>query len=108
MHQGRPDRQPATGVKPGRIAPSSPGASPPTTSPPGAVLDNPSHCIDNVTINPTVDQVLKQTDVGNGLHQWATNGGVIRVTRDELRPALEAAYDETMPNWPAMVEIEDA
>lgn len=24
----------------------------------------------------------------------------------ELRPALEAAYDPTMPDWPAMVEID--
>lgn len=27
---------------------------------------------------------------------------------DELRPALEAAYDPNMPDWPAMVEIVDA
>jgi hypothetical protein len=28
------------------------------------------------------------------------------VAADVLRPALEAAYDPTMPNWTAMVEID--
>jgi hypothetical protein len=37
-----------------------------------------------------------------------TDAAVIRVTCDELRKALEDAYDPTMPNWPAMVEIDHA
>ena len=57
---------------------------------------------------PTVDDVLARTHQYWDLHEWGTDGGVIRVTRAELRPALEAAYDPTMPDWPAMVEIEDA
>jgi hypothetical protein len=37
---------------------------------------------------------------------WGVNGGEIMVPAGELRTALEAAYDPTMPNWPGMVEIE--
>jgi hypothetical protein len=57
---------------------------------------------------PTIDDVLARTHLGGHFHEWGADGGVIRVTRAELRPALEAAYDPTMPNWPAMVEIDDA
>ena len=48
------------------------------------------------------------THIWNNIHRWPAEGGAIEITTAELRPALEAAYDPTMPNWPAMVEIEDA
>jgi hypothetical protein len=64
------------------------------------------NCIPAFT--PTVDDVLARTHIGGHFHEWGADGGVIRVTRDELRPALDAAYDPTMPNWPSMVEIDDA
>ena len=54
---------------------------------------------------PTVDEVLDRTHLGGHFHEWGADGGVIRVTRDELRQALEDAYDPTMPDWPSMVEI---
>lgn len=57
---------------------------------------------------PTVDDVLTRTHIGGQLHEWNADGGVIRVTRAELRQALEDAYDPTMPDWPAMVELADA
>lgn len=58
---------------------------------------------------PTIDDVLASTNRGDGFHEWNTDDDkAIHVTRDELRPALEAAYDPTMPSWPAMVEIDDA
>jgi hypothetical protein len=57
---------------------------------------------------PTVDDLLSRTHIGFGLHEWSTDADVFRLTRDELRQALEDAYDPLMPNWPAMVEIEDA
>jgi hypothetical protein len=63
---------------------------------------------------PTVDDLLRQTwndtlwGTGESLHWWRTEGGVIEVTDTKLRPALEAAYDPLMPNWPAMVEVDDA
>ena len=56
---------------------------------------------------PTVADLLKQTAIGNGLHRWSCEGGSIEVPADELRQALEEAYDPTMPSWPAMVEIAD-
>jgi len=60
------------------------------------------------TPTPTVDDVLARTHIGGHFHEWSADGGVIRVTRDELRQALEDAYDPDMPNWPAMVEIDHA
>jgi hypothetical protein len=57
---------------------------------------------------PTVDDVLASTHLGHHHHRWSADGGVVRVTRAQLRQALEAAYDPSMPNWPAMVEIDDA
>ena len=56
----------------------------------------------------TVTDLLQSTDIGSCLHRWRTEGGAITITRDKLRQALEDAYDPTMPNWPAMVEIDDA
>jgi len=57
---------------------------------------------------PTVTDLLESTDIGSCLHRWRTNGGTITVSRDTLRQAFEDAYDPAMPNWPAMVEIDDA
>ena len=57
---------------------------------------------------PTVESMLDATLVSNGIHRWPTEGGEITIATAELRQALDAAYDETMPNWPAMVEIDDA
>jgi hypothetical protein len=59
-------------------------------------------------IVPTVTDLLQSTDIGSCLHRWRTEGGAITVDRATLRQALEDAYDPTMPNWPAMVEIDDA
>jgi hypothetical protein len=58
-----------------------------------------------VTI-PTVDDVLTSTAIGGGFHDWAVQGGTIRLPEALLRPVLEAAYDPTMPDWPALVEID--
>ena len=60
------------------------------------------------TTPPTVADVLARTHVGGDWHEWNADGGTIRLTHAELRPALEAAYDPSMPDWPAMVEIADA
>ena len=67
---------------------------------------------------PTVDDVLARCErrgwadlrglgfVQARLLAWGVNGGEIMVPASELRTALEAAYDPSMPDWPAMVEIE--
>ena len=57
---------------------------------------------------PTVAHMLDATRISHRVHRWPTEGGSIEVAADVLRPALEAAYDPTMVNWPAMVEIGDA
>jgi hypothetical protein len=71
---------------------------------------------------PTVDEVLARCEhrgwaILGGLAfepgqekllAWGVNGGEIMMPVSELRTALEKAYDPTMPNWPAMVEIDDA
>ncbi|MEB3317169.1 MAG: hypothetical protein VKO39_03390 [Cyanobacteriota bacterium] len=58
------------------------------------------------TIIPTVEDVLTIAHVCNDSYQWRVDGGIVTLTRDQLLPALEAAYDPTMENWPSMVEIE--
>jgi|688.fasta_scaffold05431_11 hypothetical protein len=55
---------------------------------------------------PTVDEILESTAVGNGFHDWGVEGGTVRVSRAQLLPALEAAYDPSMPDWPVMVDID--
>ena len=57
---------------------------------------------------PTVDDLLASTRIWKNVHRWPVEGGAIEITTAELRQALEDAYDPTMPNWSAMVEIEDA
>lgn len=54
----------------------------------------------------TVDELMEATAVGGGFHDWATDGAVVRVTAEQLRPALEAAYDSTMPNWASLVDFD--
>ena len=62
---------------------------------------------------PTVDEVLARCELRGWLGEeqlvgWDDDGGEIMVPVRKLQAALEAAYDPTMPNWPAMVEIDDA
>ena len=64
------------------------------------------NCIPAFT--PTVESMLDATLISNGIHRWPTEGGEIQIATADLRQALKAAYDPTMYNWPAMVEIEDA
>lgn len=56
---------------------------------------------------PTVDDLLQSTNAGCGWHDWPLEGGTIRISEGRLRKALEAAFDPSMHDWPAMVEIED-
>jgi hypothetical protein len=65
-----------------------------------------AHITEMDEIIPTVDDILNQTAVGCGWHDWPTEGGTIRVSTEQLRPALEAAYDCTTAAWPSMVEID--
>ena len=55
---------------------------------------------------PTIADLLKSTDIGNGLHRWRVEGGAITVTQAELTLALKEAYDPFMADWPATVDIE--
>jgi hypothetical protein len=64
------------------------------------------NCIPAFT--PTVESILAATLISNGIHRWPTKGGTIQVATADLRQALEDAYNSLMPNWPAMVEIDDA
>jgi hypothetical protein len=60
-----------------------------------------------MTAISTVDDVLASTAIGGGFHAWPVEGGTVRLPEALLRPVLEAAYDPLMPDWTAMVEIED-
>jgi hypothetical protein len=55
---------------------------------------------------PTVEQVLAETHICNGFHHWGEIGGTFRLTTDQLRPALEAAYDPLMPDWVQLVDLD--
>lgn len=57
-------------------------------------------------VAPTVEEVLAKNLLRPGAYTWGTHGGCLTLTEAELRPALEAAYDPTMPNWPSTVELE--
>lgn len=54
---------------------------------------------------PTVEEVLSDTAIGCGYHYFPVEGGIVQPARADLLPALEAAYDATMPDWPSLVEI---
>ena len=57
---------------------------------------------------PTVEFMLSASRIGNGIHRWPAEGGEITIVTADLRQAMEAAYDPLMPNWPAMVELDNA
>ena len=59
-----------------------------------------------MTTTPTVDDLLDSTAISNGQHRWNVEGGAVTVDRATLRQALEDAYDPSMPDWPAMVELD--
>jgi hypothetical protein len=59
----------------------------------------------SMSLVPTIEEIMETTCVGCGWHDWAVEGGTIRVTSNELRSALESNYDPSMPAWPTMVDI---
>jgi len=56
--------------------------------------------------NITVQNVLDMTVVSNGFHDFALEGGTVRISEDRLRPALEAAFDPDFPNWVELVQLD--
>jgi hypothetical protein len=57
---------------------------------------------------PTVQEVLdglpwRGWNGSSRLLGWGVEGGEIQISEDDLRPALEAAYDPHMPDWPSTV-----
>ena len=54
---------------------------------------------------PTVEQVLADHHLFDSVAWWDVEGGRISVSKDDLRVALEDAYDSTCPSWPSMVEL---
>ena len=58
---------------------------------------------------PTVDDVLDDTAVGCGRHQWRLDdGSMVELHTSVLRSSLAAAYDSNDPNWLLCVHIEEA
>jgi hypothetical protein len=57
---------------------------------------------------PTVNDVMQRHYIGNGQSQWPTQGGSITIDSATLRQALEESYDPLMPDWPSLVELEEA
>lgn len=62
---------------------------------------------------PTVEQVLHglvyyYKEAGIRTYFWRSGPAILQVQEGELRQALEKSYDPTMPDWPSMVEIDDA
>lgn len=53
---------------------------------------------------PTIEQELSSAYNCNGYYEWNVEGGVAVLDRDQLLPALEAAYDPYMEAWPTLVE----
>jgi hypothetical protein len=65
----------------------------------------------DVTV-PTVDEVISSCELrgwsgDEQLLAWGVEGGEIALPASELRIALEAAYDPTMPDWPGMAVVDD-
>ena len=54
---------------------------------------------------PTIEQVLSAAHTANGHYLWGVDGGTVTLTREQLLPALEDAYDSSMPEWPTMVDL---
>lgn len=59
-------------------------------------------------IERQVSEALLASAVGCGQHDWAVEGGTIRLTTQELRPALMRAAAANYPdnNWTLFVEEE--
>ncbi len=55
----------------------------------------------------TPEEMIDSTAIGCGFHSWGCETGSIRVTADELRPVLQAAYDPSMPDWPSLIGWDD-
>ena len=65
------------------------------------------------TAAPTVEEVLLglvycYKEAGIRTYFWRSGPDILQLQEGELRPALEAAYDPSMPDWPATVEIDEA
>jgi len=82
-----------------------PGAASPATHP--IALQTMSNRTGSRVTVPTITDVLIQTSTADCRHSWRVQGGSVTLTRAELLPALEAAYDPSMPDWPAMVEVDE-
>jgi hypothetical protein len=54
-----------------------------------------------------VQEVLDSTAVGNGFHDFAVEGGTVRVLTETLRAVLETYYDPEMANWVALIDETD-
>jgi hypothetical protein len=55
---------------------------------------------------PTVEQVLTDHHLFDSIAWWDVEGGRISIDKDDLHVALEDAYDPSMPDWPAMVQLD--
>jgi uncharacterized protein YbbK (DUF523 family) len=53
---------------------------------------------------PTVQDILDSTAIGNGFHDFAVEGGTVRVSTETLRAALETYHDPEMANWVALID----
>ena len=61
---------------------------------------------------PTVEEVLLSLEQinwrgGEPVLAWRSNGSQFGVPISELRDALNEAYDSSMPNWVALVQLDD-
>jgi len=55
---------------------------------------------------PTVEEVLASVNTWGKMYCWPAKIGGHLCTRDELKAALEAAYDPMMADWPTMVQMD--
>ena len=55
----------------------------------------------------TVQEVLDSTAVSNGLHDFAADGGTVRVSTETLRAVLETYHNPEMPDWVALIDESD-
>ena len=56
---------------------------------------------------PTVQEILDSTAIGNGWHDFAVEGGTVRVSTEGLRAVLETYHDPEMANWVALIDESD-
>lgn len=59
-----------------------------------------------MTYVPTIQQIMEDHHLFDSIAWWDVEGGRISVSKADLLIALEAAYDSSMPDWPALVEAE--